>query len=220
MSKLNRIVQRMTWITLFLSSPLWLYVLIAHLGVLFTSEARLPAEAPSIQVAVLNNGIHTDIVLPIQHAQQDWRAIFALPPSDARWMAIGWGDREFYLNTPTWSDLTLSTALGAITGKNVSVVHVSLLTSADVEAMRWINLDRAQYRLLVDKITQSIDPEHVQRPFPGYTESDLFFQAHGSYSLTTTCNTWTADALEEAGVMVPRWAPFAWLVTYHSQHWP
>lgn len=71
------------------------------------------AQQPAIEAFVLTNGAHTDLVFPIRSAAIDWSDVFPQTdaiavPSDAEFIAIGWGDREFYLHTPTWADLTVS----------------------------------------------------------------------------------------------------------------
>ena len=73
-----------------------------------------------ITIFVRSNGVHTDIVVPVQVAGIDWRS--ELPPrffkrSDPGndHVAFGWGDKGFYLDVPTWGDLTASAALNAIT---------------------------------------------------------------------------------------------------------
>ncbi|MFM7331368.1 MAG: DUF2459 domain-containing protein, partial [Brachymonas sp.] len=38
---------------------------------------------------------------------------------------MGWGDRNFFLNTPTWDDLTLSTALNATFGLGSAALHIN-----------------------------------------------------------------------------------------------
>jgi hypothetical protein len=38
---------------------------------------------------------------------------------------FGWGDRDFYLNTPTWTDMNPLRSLGALVGRGRTVVHVS-----------------------------------------------------------------------------------------------
>lgn len=41
-----------------------------------------------------------------------------------------------------------------------------------------------------------------------YNDHDAFYEALGHYSAYTTCNEWTRNALDAAGVRVPVWAPF------------
>ena len=47
-----------------------------------------------------------------------------------------------------------------------------------------------------------------------YRNSRLY-ESSVTYDATTTCNTWTGDALRRAGVPVSPWTPFAGNVTWH-----
>lgn len=80
-----------------------------------------PAASDSVRLFIRGNEIHSDFVLPTydEETQIDWRELF--PPehfrSDvrgARYVAVGWGNRAFYIDTPRWADAKLSTALGAV----------------------------------------------------------------------------------------------------------
>ena len=160
-----------------------------------TAEAT---EAP-VEAYVVSNGVHTDLVLPMQAAGVDWRPIF--PPAHARhlagepeFIAIGWGDLEFYLNTPQWRDLTASRALGAVLGRHPSALHVSWLRRDELpRSRRWkLPLSAAQYQRLARHVKNTL-PEGIARPTAGahYGDNDAFYAATGHYHLLRTCNEWT-----------------------------
>ena len=81
---------------------------------------------PLIAAAVLSNGAHTDFLLPAVltppgEATISWPDIFPVPPELTAQTAnlyvyIGWGEREFYLNTPNLSDVRISLLLKAALG--------------------------------------------------------------------------------------------------------
>jgi hypothetical protein len=84
-----------------------IYIGVAFGYALLTPRLALP-EGAGIAIYACDNGIHTDLVLPIAAAGIDWRQLLR-PPMDAGTMApshvsIGWGSRDFYINTPTWAD--------------------------------------------------------------------------------------------------------------------
>ena len=95
-------------------------------------QAQNGAEKADITVYLISNGAHTDIAMPLRHPAFSW-ARYASPQDtagggpNARYIAVGWGDRKFYLETPTWGDLTAATALRAIGGLNPTALHVSFL---------------------------------------------------------------------------------------------
>ena len=70
-----------------------------------------------IVIYLLTNGVHLDIVVPKVSNYKDWREDLEINPfidTQVNLVAFGWGDRDFYLNTPEWSDLTFSTAFNAL----------------------------------------------------------------------------------------------------------
>jgi len=171
---------------------------------------------------VLSNGVHTDLVLPLQGHGMDWSGVFpatdlaAPPPADAQYIAVGWGDREFYLHTPTWGDLTARRALGAVAGRHTALLHVTRLRRADLNARAFaLPLTPAQYARLSAHILHAL-PGGTARAVPGahYGRTDAFYEATGRYGLFFTCNQWTGQALRAAGVPMPAWTPFDFNITW------
>lgn len=163
-------------------------------------------------IYLATNGYHTGLVLPASEAGVDWlqRARpehLPDPQLTGRWLLFGWGDRDFYLNTPTWKEFTPRTALIAITGSGGSLMHIDHIDRPeDAVTIRPIRLRPHEYRRLVAYIDASFVPGGA--PLPGYGPRDVFYPANGRYSLFYTCNSWTADALAAAGVRVGLWTPF------------
>jgi uncharacterized protein (TIGR02117 family) len=171
-------------------------------------------EAPyGTTIYVATNGYHTGIVVPTVSDGMDWRMKIraqdlADPAQSGNWLLFGWGDREFYLNTPTWRDLTPGTVLIAVVGSGNSLVHVDHMDEpSDAVEIRSVQLSDAEYRRLITFIVGSF-AKHRQKPIPGYGQRDIFYSGSGRYSLLYTCNTWTADALAAAGVRTAAWTPF------------
>ncbi|RYY81661.1 MAG: TIGR02117 family protein [Comamonadaceae bacterium] len=179
---------------------------------------------PAVEGYVLSNGVHTDYVFPVRAGGVDWSKLF-LPaqapavPADADYIAIGWGDRDFYLNTPTWADLTPGRAVGALLGGNRSLLHVTWLRRNELGADVWrLPLSAPQYARLVDHVRAAL-PRGQAVPIAGahYGPRDAFYEALGSYHLFETCNTWTGRGLRDAGVPTGRWTPFDFTVVRHLQ---
>lgn len=201
-----------------------LYVGVAAALMLWPANAQPSSEPPTIEAYVLSNGVHTDLVFPVRSAAIDWAALFdprdakAAPP-EAAFIAIGWGDRDFYLHTPTWADLTLRHAVGALVGANASLLHVTWLTRAQLRQGAYaMPLSQRQYLVLVAHVRGSLPGGRaVALPGAGYGPDDAFYEAEGSYHLFETCNTWTGRGLRRAGVQVSRWTPFDLNVVGHLQ---
>lgn len=225
MRMLKRWLLRLAFALLGLVALVGLYVATAFALVMWPANAE-PGHAPDkvaeVQAWVLSNGVHTDYVFPIRSATVDWLQVFPLsdfraPPPDAEFVAIGWGDREFYLNTPTWGDLTAARAFGALSGGNRALMHVSYLRRAQLARGAYrLPLSEAQYARLVDYVRASL-PQGRATAIAGahYDSQDAFFEANGGYNLFETCNTWSGRGLRQAGVPMSRWTPFDFTVTWH-----
>ena len=197
--------------------PLIYFALAIFLGLVPANVAfRQPAQG--ITIFVRSNGVHTDIVMPKVNAEMDWRP-YADPAHlrDPRWgnadhVAIGYGNREFYLNTPTWADLSLGTAFTAMFGAGTTLLHVEHIDRPRPEALqRPIRLAPGQYRRLVAFIRErfKLGPDGRPIPVPGgaYGSYDAFYEANGGFSAVLNCNEWTGRALRTAGVRMGLWTP-------------
>jgi uncharacterized protein (TIGR02117 family) len=176
------------------------------------SDWREPAEG--IEILLGTNGVHTELVMPLTTAEKDWRPVFpakdiALPDRDYTHVAVSWGEKEVFLNTPTWSDLSPLTVLRIIGVGGKGLLHVShYVRPAPSDDFRPLRLTPAQYRRLVAAIERSLP--HGQRvQHAGYGPHDVFYDAPGEYTARNTCNQWTSDTLAAAGVRIGWWTPFA-----------
>ena len=222
---MKRWLRRVAFTLLGFVALVGLYVATACALMFWPANAKQQGKAaPEVQAWVLSNGVHTDYVFPIRSAAVDWLQVFPLqdfraPPPDAEFIAIGWGEREFYLNTPTWADLTASRAFGALSGGNRALMHVSYLRRGQLGRGAYaLPLSQAQYAQLVGYVRAAL-PQGRATPIAGahYDNQDAFYEANGGYNLFETCNTWTGRGLRQAGVAVSRWTPFDFTVTWHLQ---
>ncbi|HEU4821765.1 MAG TPA: DUF2459 domain-containing protein [Qipengyuania sp.] len=190
------------------------FLLAAWIGSSLPRNADWTEPAEGVEIMVGDNGVHTELVLPLVTPEKDWRETFPashVPAADAPYthVAVSWGEREVFLNTLTWADLTLSTAIGALIGGE-SLVHVAhYIRPAPGPDNRPLRLTRAQYARLVARIEAALAPAAQRTRHPGYAEYDVFYTARGQYDWRNTCNQWTSDTLGAAGVKTGRWTPFA-----------
>jgi len=208
-----------------------IFLPLAYLAVAF-GLAYFPAnndkmlEPAVVRAYITSNGVHTDFVFPITSEWMDWRTLFpfadfkapeSLLANNVDVIMVGWGDEQFYLQTPTWGDLTLPTALGAVSGSNPSLIHVTYYWERALPESTYIlPLDAQQYQILIDYVKNTLQWQN-QQPVAlgnsGYGSYDTFYRAQGSYSLFSTCNTWIGEGMQQAGVPVSRWTPFVDNVT-------
>ena len=189
-----------------------LFGLTAWIGSSIPRNAHWQEPETGVTIMVGDNGVHTEIVMPILAEGHDWRAHF--PPADitasARpytHVAVSWGERTFFLETPTWADFELGDALGAITGGE-GLLHVSwYVRPAPSENFRRLRISPEQYRELAANIASDLAPD--ARSFAGYARHDVFYSARGTYHLGRTCNQWTSDRLAQAGIRTGWWTPLS-----------
>lgn len=200
-----------------LMAPVLLYMLAALIGSYVPVNAAWRETPDGVTVYVTDNGYHTGLILPASADGIDLSLTFRptdLPdPDDAGdWLIFGWGDRAFYLNTPTWAELKPQTALFAFVGSGGSLLHVDhVKRPGEAYSPRPIRLTRAEYRRLVAAIrsTAKRGDDGYPAAIAGYGSRDVFYPANGGYHLFQTCNNWTRDVLAEAGVKVGWWTPFS-----------
>lgn len=196
------------------SASVFAFIVIAFYGeVIPTGSLERDGD---VYIYVRSNGIHTELCLPTEQAQIDWKAF--VPVEDfgdsisRDFIVFGWGDKGFYMNTPTWEDLTAKTAVNAIALPTPTAMHVAYEQRPE-EGKRCIKvpLSQEQYKKIVAYVRESFHVENKRVQLisgKGYGPNDNFYEARRSYHLFRTCNTWTNNALKEADVRTALLAVF------------
>ena len=183
------------------------------------SDVNLTKSDRKVKIYLLSNGVHTDIVLPVNNSIVRWDTIFPIKNTrgkytDAKYIAIGWGDKGFYLNTPTWGDLTFSTAFKAVSGLSSTALHTTYYKEVTLgENCVSLKVSKKDYCLLKRYILHSLKYNKRSKPIfiktnAVYGDRDAFYDAVGSYHLFSTCNTWTNNALKFSNQKASLWTPF------------
>ncbi|THV58966.1 TIGR02117 family protein [Chryseobacterium candidae] len=171
-----------------------------------------------IPIYIYTNGVHTDIVMPVKNDLQDWSQKIPFgntksKKTDYQYIGIGWGDKGFYLDTPTWADLKFSTAVKAAFWLSDSAMHCTYYnTMKEGDDCKMIMISRSQYENLVkyveDKFDRDQNGNFMLIPTNAvYGDNDAFYDAKGTYSFLYTCNTWSNNALKAAGQKAALWTP-------------
>lgn len=170
-----------------------------------------------VEIFVFSGAFHSDLILPIENSVVDWRKKF-LPnkfKADTAWashMAFGWGDKDFYINTPRWADLKFSTACDALLVPSDTVMHVSHQSQPRTdEQTRGIRISVEQYQQLVNFIKGSFETDDAGdfQLISGvsYGSNDAFYRGEGNYHCFRTCNCWVGQGLQAAGVKTGWFTP-------------
>jgi uncharacterized protein (TIGR02117 family) len=192
-----------------------LYVLVALAGLIPVNNDFEPT-ADGVEIMVISTAIHADLVLPIRNETVDWSR--HLPPSDfkgdvsrATHVAFGWGNREFYIDTPTWADVKAGTVFRAAFWPSPSCMHVNMWNDNANPAGARTRISHEQYRQLVEYLLGSFRRDEDGRFLlivgGAYGRNDAFYQAHGSYHAFNTCNCWVGQGLKAAGVRTGWFTP-------------
>lgn len=156
------------------------------------------------------NGVHLDLILPVSEIDPVLLADLNFQASDS-FLAFGWGDENFYLHTPTWGDLKVSTAVNALFLDGSSLIHLSPYKKHQKEwAIIHVNVKELKALKAYLKNSFQLNDEGKKMLINGhsYGYGDSFYRAKGSYSFTKTCNTWINDGLRESGLPACYWTPF------------
>jgi len=196
---------------LFLFIPLLLYIGIAHLLTFFpTKNVTLLDQNRSIYI--FYSQLHTDIIINIDSLDKKWQEKLPKHMIQSKgYLSFGWGDKEFYLNTPTWDDLKVTSALKALFINSPSVVYVKYYRDISYfQELKEVKLSFEQLKDLENSIFKSFDFKH--KNYKGYGRDDMFYSSPYQYNIFTTCNTWTGEQLREANISVSHWTPFSYNV--------
>jgi uncharacterized protein (TIGR02117 family) len=170
-------------------------------------------------VYISTNGFHTDIVMPVKTEVVDWSEKIKYFDTKSKnniqdFVAVGWGNKDFFINIPGWSQLQLSIAVKAVLGICPSEIHTKFLKSVNEDKKKKkIELSKSQYIDLVNFIESYFKKDsfgnfiNISTPNT-YGDSDAFYEAKGRLTPFFTCNTWANSALKSAGLRSCLWTPF------------
>lgn len=183
--------------------------------------------AKEYEIYIKSNGVHTDLVLPIKTDLKDWSEKIKFEKikskdSTHQFLAFGWGDKGFYLDTPEWSDLKFSTAFNAAFNLGTSAMHTTFYKQIqENENCVKIEISKEQYQKLITFIEASFQYDSIGNPIfidaTTYGKNDSFYEAHRTYNLFYTCNTWANQALKKADMKTAFWTPADKGIFYHYQ---
>ncbi len=216
--KLKRLLKIFGRTLLFFISFCLIYLLSAY-GLSRISIAKEADTLDEVSIFIKTNGVHTDIVVPTKNEQIDWSKEVKFSNTSSKdtsykYLAMGWGDKGFYLETPTWAELRASVAFKAATGLGATALHATYYQEMHIDSTcRKINISKNQYSRLIEYINQSIQQDTNGhwiniKTNANYGSTDAFYEAKGSYSLFHTCNTWANNGLKSCGQKHCYWTPF------------
>jgi uncharacterized protein (TIGR02117 family) len=162
-------------------------------------------------IYIVYNSLHSDIVINLEESELplSWKEYLPelLKSKTKGFISFGWGDKETYLNTATWNDLKLSTALKALFINSPSLMHVTYIKNIYRYQKKTIQITKEQQSQLEKNILKSFGKE-IKFYQKGYHRNDTFYHSPYQYNIINTCNTWTGKTLYDANISVNPWTPF------------
>lgn len=196
------------YIGIFLLTLISYGMIVVLMSYIPVNNNKFAVDEQKVDIFILSNGVHADVVVPVKNEYYDWSKQIKFEhtkakDATAKYVAMGWGDRGFYLETPTWADLKVSTALKATTGLSSSALHTTFYKTMKEDAYcKKIQISTVEYENLVAFIKDSFETksgENIKIETDAvYGKNDIFYEAKGSYSLFYTCNSWANQALKSA----------------------
>ena len=195
------------------------------IGALVPQKSKRSPASCDVKICVINFGIHSEIIVPVQNKNFDWRKHLSLDQigagknADYKYLAFGWGEREFYMNAPREIDAKIPAGIKALFLPNPSVIRVegykNLPRNFEIECFGVSQTGYLKLNKFI-KDTFQLDPQGEKiRLSYGRPRNVSYFEAKGTYSILRNCNSWTAEGLRKADVNTPVWAGLSTAIMLH-----
>ena len=203
-----------------------LYFLLAVLLTIIPVNSNYKPPRKGTIIYLTSNKVHTDFVLPVETQQKDWRkdfpdTTFKKVDSTFKYISFGWGDKEFYLNTPTWSDFKLDIALQALFFSPASLMHITYLKRKPIESdfSKELLISKEQCEKLINYLDNSFikdkNGKYILIKVTFRSSNENYYESGESYNFINTCNNWTNEGLKQMGIKTATWAPFDRCILYY-----
>lgn len=206
---MNLIKRIFKWILYLLLIPI-IYILIALILTIITIDRINENQVLDQSIYLNTNGVHLSIVIPKKDIDSLLISGINREKSD-KYISFAWGDENFYLNTPTWSDLTISNAFNALFLKSSTLMHINRYKWIGDD---WVEVNISQTELeklnayILNSFQTDANGNKIILKNQGYSSTDDFYKAKGSYSCLKTSNTWVNSGFKEIGLKACLWTPF------------
>ena len=168
----------------------------------------LPPEAGPRTHAVhlVARGWQTEIGIPVHDGLEGPLAPLAAERPEARFLLFGFGERNYLLSRdPSPGDMLMALLPGRPAAVMLSGIRTAPAAVFGAEEVVVLPVSRAGRERLERFLAGSFDLDAAGRPHrlaAGAWPASALYAASAPYSATYTCNTWTADALAQAGLPV------------------
>jgi len=163
-------------------------------------------------IFVINHGIHAGIILKVEDINSSiWKVDTMF--KEFEYIEIGWGDEDFYKSSDPSVWMTLKAGLFPTS----SVLHLRAISQYKLnrfskDKIVKLSISKEEFDKLSLFIENSFAKENGKFIVlsKGLYPESLFYISSKTYHIFNTCNVWTAQALESAGVNI---TPFLSITT-------
>lgn len=197
------------WILYFLLIPI-VYIIVSLILTAVTIERKADNKISDKVIYLSTNGVHLYIVLPVKNMDSLLLSGIKHNATD-NYLSFGWGDENFYMNTPTWGDLTFNNAFRALFLKSTTLLHINRYKQKYSD---WVEIKLNEHELqkmnayLQNTFETDKNGMKIILENKGYSSTDDFYKSKGSYSCFKTCNSWVNTGFKESGLKSCLWTPF------------
>lgn len=205
-----KIIKKMfKWVLYFLLIPVS-YIIVSLILTAITIDRKVDNKVYDKSIYLSTNGVHLEIV--IQRKDLDSLLLSGIKNIGTEsYLSFGWGDENFYINTPTWGDLTFNNAFRAMFLKSTTLMHV---TRYKQKRSDWVEIkvNESELQKLNAYLLNTFETIEIGMKIilenKGYSSIDDFYKSKGSYSCFNTCNSWVNRGFKESGLKSCLWTPF------------
>jgi len=193
---------------LFIVTFIFVYLIISVFGAIIPKNRKFKNAKNGKTIFIYSNGVHLDIGFSRSDIKET--KLLKQIGGDSQYIFAGWGDRGFYLDTPTWAELKFSTAIKAMFLPSKTLLHTTYRNRLPSKNLYKIKINDYQFEKLMSYVENDFHNDELNvvegASYKGVTNE--FYEAKGNYFFTYTCNQWICEALKEAGVRTALWSPF------------
>ncbi len=163
---------------------------------------------PQVTIWAIDNGFHTDLVVPraLIEARGGPSAQAARGVAPGPYLALGWGDRRFYVQQGLSFGRILDGARALLWPANPSAVKLAPLPASPDRIWRTgvkpIRLTPQGFEGLARRLDWTFTLRNgapLELPTPS-TDGGRFFESRERFGLLHLCNHWAAQLLNSAGL--------------------
>ena len=197
------------WVLYVLLLPIT-YIIVSLILTAIPVDRKSDDKAYNTSIYLSTNGVHLNIVIPKKNIDSLVLSGIKHRETDD-YLSFGWGDENFYMNTPTWGDLTFKNAFIALFLKSTSLMHVTRYKEKSTDWVE-VKVNDSELQKLNTYLLNTFQTDEngmkIMLKDKGYSSMDNFYRSKGSYSCFKTSNSWVNTGFKESGLKSCLWTPF------------